>query len=532
MEGAIEKLPNEMLCLVLDYLDNKDKLHVMSVCKRWKEQIDKNVRFSNVILTDETYEFVRKTFGHRRVKSIRIYDYSKTESPFTNLDFLETLTVSALVPENALTAILTMANKLKPEGLIFYDIILKDKTYEAVTKRFGHCRVSSMSINNYSRTENPFTNLESLRELNIGECVSDNLLAVLLRNAVNLQKVSVAAHHGCITPTELLHQCGNHQRISPAACSAKRLEVTFDEGYDPYWNPRRFGPWNAALDYAMPNVEELYFKSFVIYDHPGLDIFWLLASKPRLCTLEILLRKGDMPSSRELQPLVVTNEMNSALAQVRLTSLTFEFLNEHVGAWEVILSSQTHLRELKMHDINGIGFNISIILPLLTKCTDTLSSIDLKIDAKLNSKIDLQIFSHLKILESLELEVCDSRMVSSKKLPNRVNVPTVENISKIFTKHLVCLGLRGFEFSEEDVINSIIIESKRGLDVVDVGNDFLSIWKSFKSSLPKMGIEYCRNVEPSSVHYTCIASRKKYNRNRFSMKILVFRPKFVYFKAH
>ncbi|CAL8137300.1 unnamed protein product [Orchesella dallaii] len=508
MEGAISKLPAEMLFTVLNLLDNEDKCRVMRVSKRWKEQIEENVLFYDVVLTDENYETVRERFGNRRVGSMIIHNYSRTENPFTNLAVLKKLKVSGAVPENALTAILADAVQLKNNRglLLFYDVILTDENYESVRERFGHRRVISMSINNYSRTDIPFTNLDFLRELKISGSVRDNSLTSLFTNATNLEKVFVVAHIGCKPSSESLLLSSNQQQTFPVC--VKRLDVRY-KNYDDWPTQQRLGHWNTALDYGMPNVEELYFRSST-RNEPGLDFFWLLTSKPKLHSVDmkqlINTPRSEAvinPTPFDLQLQSLTEEMESSLSQVRLTSLRCNILKDHTRAWGIILSAQTNLQELVIRNGTRIGFQISMILPVLKRCSDTLSTIDLHIDPSVNSTIDIQIFSNLKFLRKLELQVYKTETWNASEdryVENGSNIPTVENVSTIITKHLVYLRLTGFEFSEEDAINAIIIEWKRDLDMVVVYNEILSIWKGFERRFPEM---HTIIISPDCISYSC-----------------------------
>ncbi|CAL8078122.1 unnamed protein product [Orchesella dallaii] len=86
----IEVLPKEVLSIILDFLDTKQKFVVRGVNQRWRDTVDVHVSFC-VSLCDKNYDYVRHKFGRRRVASMSIENYSRSEIPIQNLNFLHRL---------------------------------------------------------------------------------------------------------------------------------------------------------------------------------------------------------------------------------------------------------------------------------------------------------------------------------------------------------------------------------------------------------------------------------------------------------
>ncbi|CAL8078128.1 unnamed protein product [Orchesella dallaii] len=86
----IADLPNEVLSNILNFLDPKEKFVVRGVNQRWRDNVDENVSFC-VSLCDMNYDYVRHKFGTRRVASMTIENYSRSEIPIQNLNFLRRL---------------------------------------------------------------------------------------------------------------------------------------------------------------------------------------------------------------------------------------------------------------------------------------------------------------------------------------------------------------------------------------------------------------------------------------------------------
>ncbi|CAL8078125.1 unnamed protein product [Orchesella dallaii] len=111
----IEDIPSEVLSIILDFLDTTQKFVVRGVNQRWRDSVDKNVSFC-VSLCDKNYDYVRHKFGTRRVASMTIENYSRSEIPIQNLQFLHRLHIresTKRVCDLAVRHLLLNAVKLK-----------------------------------------------------------------------------------------------------------------------------------------------------------------------------------------------------------------------------------------------------------------------------------------------------------------------------------------------------------------------------------------------------------------------------------
>ncbi|CAL8107766.1 unnamed protein product [Orchesella dallaii] len=135
--ASIDVLPNELLCKILDTLSTEQKFRAREVCRRWKDVVDELVPFYGVQLCDEKYDQVSTRFGTRRVSSLKFtcgHVYSRHSIiPIQNLSFLKRLVLTKSMNVDALTDLITRADKLiEMEIWNGYDSDWYDKQQTAV----------------------------------------------------------------------------------------------------------------------------------------------------------------------------------------------------------------------------------------------------------------------------------------------------------------------------------------------------------------------------------------------------------------
>ncbi|CAL8124614.1 unnamed protein product [Orchesella dallaii] len=112
--NSIETLPNEILCKILGFLSTHEKFRAREVCQKWKGQVDENVPFFDVILSNSSDPAVLARFQTRRVASIILPgpSYLCSNIPIQNLSHLCRLKLVGNVVGPAVTDLATRAVNL------------------------------------------------------------------------------------------------------------------------------------------------------------------------------------------------------------------------------------------------------------------------------------------------------------------------------------------------------------------------------------------------------------------------------------
>ncbi|CAL8108214.1 unnamed protein product [Orchesella dallaii] len=389
---------------------------------------------------------------------------------------------------------------------VIFHIVLNDSNYDWIRLNFETSRcVRSIWIFDYSHEEIPIQNLTLLNTLTVTSKVNELAVSELLTKAKNLDHLQLYVDHERETATINQMARKTNTCTFPALLNIKNLHIGYDSrslrlGLDS-WSERA---WNEILNEEMPNVHRLVVDLYPnIPTLKGFDYFRLAAGMPKLQDFTYRVwsshRKNYYEVLGAVQPLTPT--ISKKLVNLNLTRLTAIITQKDEPIWMSILSRQRQIQKLILYNKYNSreGFPISMIYPVLHNNRESLSSISLQIDTKKSGDIDMEMFSSLPSLQKLSIQAWPTP--SSQR--EYFDLSIIRNCSSVVTETLEKLTVKGFRFSEDDIINFIKNISKEDLHTVRICPGYAFVWRKFETREKEieMGIVRCGHNSVHAFHY-------------------------------
>ncbi|CAL8108222.1 unnamed protein product [Orchesella dallaii] len=332
---------------------------------------------------------------------------------------------------------------------VIFHIVLNDSNYDWIRLNFETSRcVRSIWIFDYSHKDIPIQNLTFLHTLTVGRKVNKLALTELLTNAKTLDHLQLYVDHE--RENDVINQMARKSNNFPALLSIKNLHIGYDSrsSWLDSWSERA---WNEILNEEMPNVHRLVVDLYPnIPTLQGFDYFRLAAGMPKL------------------------------------QDFTYRVWSSHrKNYYEVLGDVRIHL--------------LPQFLRVLQNNRKSLSSISLQIDTKRSGYIDMEMFSSLPSLQKLSIQAWPTPSSERKYF----DLSIIRNCSSVATETLEKLTVKGFRFSEEDIINLIKNISKDVLHTVRICPEYAAKWESFETREKEieMGIVKSEHSSVYPSHY-------------------------------
>ncbi|CAL8108012.1 unnamed protein product [Orchesella dallaii] len=372
---------------------------------------------------------------------------------------------------------------------VSFTVDIYNGNYDLIRRRFGTSRcITCVYIAHYFKEDIPILNLASLKSLTVGANVDKLAVYEFLSKAISLECLSLWVDIGMESPTVKQTQTTVTANNYPVLRTIKKLHIVYFYGFRLPLSD--VTTWKEILDEHMPNVNHLIVEVNVCPDSPlvrSFDYFRLVAGMPKLHTLEYRVW-AHYSHLFVLNVKPLTPEISMGLAKLNLIRLEAIFVPEDEPIWNFILAKQHQIQDLNLSNLPNSrgreGFPISMILPVLRNCKQSLRYVSLEIDTRKNGdNIDMEMFGSLPFLRKLIIKAQETPFTEPHS-----ELPNIQNCSTVLSKTLEKLSVRGFKFCEEDIICLIKNLSMEDLDTVRICPEYASAWKSFENRMEEMGI--------------------------------------------